>query len=122
MTARRRVPPPSTDLSTAAVFRGRYSQDDPSTDAPESTPSTPPTPDTGATGSTTNTPTTDATKSTRAEVSRRSFYMRPATEQRLTELIDDVHFKTRVPKVDVLAAIVEVAQEHADEVWRKVGG
>lgn len=41
--------------------------------------------------------------------SLRSWYMTPACAQALAEAVDNLHFATRAPKYEVLAAIVRVA-------------
>ena len=47
---------------------------------------------------------------------RRSWYMSKTVADALAEEVDELHFATRRPKHEVLAALVTVAIEHRDEV------
>lgn len=47
---------------------------------------------------------------------RRSWYMSKAVADALAEEVDELHFATRRPKHEVLAALIAVAMEHGDEV------
>jgi hypothetical protein len=47
---------------------------------------------------------------------RRSWYMPRAAADGLSDLVDDIHHSTRAPKAAVLAAVVAVARQHADQV------
>jgi hypothetical protein len=46
----------------------------------------------------------------------RSFYMRSDVAERLAEVVDDLHFSTRRPRHEVLAALVGVSLEHLAEI------
>lgn len=47
---------------------------------------------------------------------RRSWYMSKAVADALAEEVDELHYATRRPKHEVLAALIAVAMEHRDEV------
>lgn len=47
---------------------------------------------------------------------RRSWYMPKATADDLADVLEDLHYATRVPKHVILAALVDVALSHLDEV------
>lgn len=46
----------------------------------------------------------------------RSFYMRSDVADRLAAVVDDLHFSTRRPRHEVLAALVEVTLGHRAEI------
>lgn len=46
----------------------------------------------------------------------RSWYMSRDLVDRLAAAVDDLHWRTRRPKNEVLGAVVAVALEHEDEV------
>jgi hypothetical protein len=54
------------------------------------------------------------------EMDRRSWYMPRSSADALTNAIADVHWKVRRPKHEVLAAVIEVALAHLDEVETKL--
>jgi hypothetical protein len=47
---------------------------------------------------------------------RRSFYMRSDVADRLAAVLDDLHFSTRRPRHEVLAALVDVTLGHRPEI------
>jgi hypothetical protein len=47
---------------------------------------------------------------------RRSFYMRSDVADRLAAVLDDLHFSTRRPRHEVLAALVDVTLGHRLEI------
>ncbi len=49
-------------------------------------------------------------------MARRSWYLPRADADRLAELVDDLHFTTRRPRYEVLAAVVGVILEHRPEI------
>ena len=46
----------------------------------------------------------------------RSFYMRSDVADRLAAVVDDLHFATRRPRHEVLAALVDVTIGHRAEI------
>jgi len=46
----------------------------------------------------------------------RSFYLRSDVAARLTALIEDLHFGTRRPRHEILAAVVDVTEQHRSEI------
>ena len=46
----------------------------------------------------------------------RSFYMRTDVADRLAAVVDDLHYATRRPRHEVLAALVGVTLEHRAEI------
>ena len=46
----------------------------------------------------------------------RSFYMRRDVADRLAAVVDDLHFATRRPRHEVLAALVDVTLGHRAEI------
>ena len=46
----------------------------------------------------------------------RSFYMRSDVADRLAAVVDDLHFATRRPRHEVLAALVGVSLDHLAEI------
>ncbi len=51
-----------------------------------------------------------------ASMRHRSFYMRSDVAERLAAAVDDLHFATRRPRHEVLAALVGVSLEHRAEI------
>jgi hypothetical protein len=47
---------------------------------------------------------------------RRSWYLPADIADRLASVVEDIHFTTRRPKHEVLAAALGVAVEHQDEI------
>lgn len=54
--------------------------------------------------------------------SHRSWYLDTRVADRLAEMVDDIHHRTRKPKHEVLAAAVTVALEHQDAIEARVKG
>ena len=50
----------------------------------------------------------------------RSFYMRSDVADRLAAEVDDLHFTTRRPRHEVLAALVGVSLEHRAEIMARL--
>ena len=50
----------------------------------------------------------------------RSFYMRSAVADQLSGVVDDLHYATRQPRHEVLAALVDVALSHRDEIEKRL--
>jgi hypothetical protein len=46
----------------------------------------------------------------------RSWYMLRSTADQLGEVVDDLHFQTRLPKHVIMAALVNVVSRHQAEV------
>jgi hypothetical protein len=46
----------------------------------------------------------------------RSFYMRSDVADRLAAVVDDLHYATRRPRHEVLAALVDVTLGHRSEI------
>lgn len=53
---------------------------------------------------------------------RRSVYLAAEVADRLDKAVADMHFATRRPKHEVLAAAVAVALEHRDEIEARLAG
>jgi hypothetical protein len=53
---------------------------------------------------------------TPAPMRHRSFYMRSDVADRLAAVVDDLHFATRRPRHEVLAALVDVTLGHRAEI------
>jgi hypothetical protein len=51
-----------------------------------------------------------------APMRRRSWYLPAAVSDRFAEIIDDLHFRTRRPKHEVLEVAVSIAIEHEAEI------
>ena len=51
-----------------------------------------------------------------AAMRHRSFYMRSDVADRLAAVVDDLHFATRRPRHEVLAALVDVTLDHRAEI------
>lgn len=49
-------------------------------------------------------------------MARRSWYLPQADADRLAQLVDDLHFMTRRPRYEVLAAVVGVIVDHRPEI------
>jgi hypothetical protein len=49
-------------------------------------------------------------------MAHRSWYLAADVAERLAAAVDDIHFRTRRPKHEVLGATVAVALEHEDEI------
>jgi len=57
-----------------------------------------------------------------AGMRRRSVYLAAEVADRLDEAVADIHFGTRWPKHEVLAAAVAVALEHRAEIEARLAG
>jgi len=53
---------------------------------------------------------------------RRSWYLPADVADRLARVVDDIHFTTRRPKHEVLAAAVTIAVEHQEEILARLNG
>jgi predicted transcriptional regulator len=53
-------------------------------------------------------------------MSRRSWYMNAAVADRLAEAVDELHWSTRRPKHEVLAAAVAVALDDPDAIQARL--
>jgi len=51
---------------------------------------------------------------------RRSWYMPRESADALAQLVDDLHFATRRPKHEVLAAVIAVALAHRSEIENRL--
>jgi hypothetical protein len=49
-------------------------------------------------------------------MARRSWYMRADVADRLAAVVDDLHYSTRRPRHEVLAAVVDVSVHHLAEI------
>jgi len=52
----------------------------------------------------------------------RSWYMSADVADQLAAVVDDIHFATRRPRHEVLAAVVGVALEHRGEIEARLAG
>ena len=57
----------------------------------------------------------------RQTMTRRSWYTKTAAADAFQAAVDDIHHSTRVPKHEVVAALLEAAVGQADRVQRKLG-
>lgn len=103
----KQLPPPTGGRDLAAVLKRRHeAESDARVESPAATPAR---------------PKTAPSETTRAqEMDRRSWYLPKATADALTNAVSDVHWLVRQPKHAVLAAIIEVALTHLDEVEVKL--
>lgn len=53
---------------------------------------------------------------------RRSIYLPSDVSDRLAQVVDDIHFATRRPKHEVLAAAVVIAMEHREDILARLNG
>jgi len=51
---------------------------------------------------------------------RRSWYMPRESADALAQLVDDLHYATRRPKHEVLAAVIAVALVHRSEIENRL--
>ncbi|WP_432182780.1 hypothetical protein [Streptomyces sp. NBC_00063] len=56
----------------------------------------------------------------RAGMTRRSWYTTAAATEALSAAVDDIHFATRVPKHEVVAALFQAAADQAPAVRREL--
>jgi hypothetical protein len=49
-------------------------------------------------------------------MAHRSWYLRADVAERLADVVTDLHFTTRRPRHEVLAAVIEVAVDHRAEI------
>ncbi|WP_151775799.1 hypothetical protein [Streptomyces abyssomicinicus] len=54
-------------------------------------------------------------------MTRRSWYTEASVADAFQRAVDDIHHSTRVPKHEVVAALLEAAVAQADRVQRKLG-
>jgi hypothetical protein len=52
----------------------------------------------------------------RPAMAHRSWYLRADVTERLSDVVNDLHFATRRPRHEVLAAVIAVALEHRAEI------
>lgn len=118
--ARKDLPKPSGVSDIAAAMRTRYTPplDEDATPAAGQSAR-------GASRTTSRTSTSSATGASTAaakpEMDRRSWYMPATSAAQLTALVDDLHFATRRPKHEVLAAVVRFAADHQDAIRALLG-
>lgn len=53
---------------------------------------------------------------------RRSWYLDRDSADALATVVDELHFATRRPKHEVLAAAVAIALEHRDDIEARLAG
>lgn len=104
MSARKDLPPPEGVDRMAAAMRRR-------TRPPAETGGQ----DEAAPGATSATGARRRTSRTSARMDRRSWYMPRAVADALGEAVTELHFRTRRPKHEVLAALIAVALDRQDE-------
>lgn len=61
-----------------------------------------------------------AKEAARKTMTRRSWYVTAAAADAFQAAVDDIHHSTRVPKHEVLAALLEAAVGQSDRVERKL--
>lgn len=99
--------PPLDASDLTAVLRERHKDPVPG--------QTKPTPAALDEASSTPTPTTaSSTGSTKQEMTRRSWYMRTSVSDALAELVDELHFQTRLPKHEILSELIAGAIDGRD--------
>lgn len=101
MSARKDLPPPEGIDRMAAAMRRRTRPETGGQDK-------------AAPGAGRRTSRTGATGA-RAGMDRRSWYMPRAAADALGEAVTELHYRTRRPKFEVLAALIAVALDHQDE-------
>ncbi|MDX2733562.1 hypothetical protein [Streptomyces sp. PA03-2a] len=112
MSRGKQLPPPANGGDLTALLRARHARTDDS-DAPEpqaAPPAAAPEP---------------ARPSARAKgpaMDRRSWYMPKESADALAAALEDLHWSTRRPKHVIMAALVDVALEHLDEVRQRAEG
>jgi hypothetical protein len=57
----------------------------------------------------------------RKTMTRRSWYVKASAADAFQAAVDDIHHATRVPKHEVLAALLEAAVGQSERVQRKLG-
>lgn len=62
-----------------------------------------------------------APETVRQTMTRRSWYVKTAAADAFQKAVDDIHHSTRVPKHEVVAALLEAAVGQTDRVQRKLG-
>jgi len=55
-----------------------------------------------------------------AKMAHRSWYLRADLAERLAGAVDEIHWRVRRPKHEVLGAAIEVALAHQDEVLARL--
>lgn len=107
MSSRNPTPPPDMSSLTGGpnALLGRFGNRGGSPAAPDPAPAPPPAPKVPA-----------RRKPSDDTMDRRSWYMSKAVAGALAEEVEELHFTTRRPKHEVLAALITVAMEHRDEV------
>lgn len=63
-----------------------------------------------------DTQTPDTGPTARPPMAHRSWYLRTDVADRLNEAVTDLHFRTRRPRHEVLAAVIDVAFDHQAEI------
>jgi len=58
----------------------------------------------------------DTATSDRPRMAHRSWYLRADVADHLADVVTDLHFTTRRPRHEVLAAVIEVAVDHRAEI------
>lgn len=61
-----------------------------------------------------------ALKAARESKTRRSWYTSTAAADAFTDVVDDIHHATRVPKHQVVAALMEAAVERREHVEKRL--
>ncbi len=112
MSARKRLPGVSGGDELTAMLRARR------VEAVEDQDDADVLPRRSASGATDAMPSTPRTSRTRASgpMDRRSWYMPTSAAAALTAAVDDLHYETRRPKHEVLAALIDVALSDLDAV------
>ena len=59
-------------------------------------------------------------RAARETKTRRSWYTSTAAADAFTKVVDDIHFETRVPKHEVVAALMAAAVERRDQVTKRL--
>lgn len=102
--ARKNLPPPDDDGLGVALRRRLTRDEEPATSG-----------DTSRTDRTSRTGARSASPARPPATVRRSWYMPASSAEALARAIDDLHYATRRPKHEVIAALVAVALEHAED-------
>lgn len=110
----KQLPPPAGGPDLTALLRSRHARTDDAptipapapAQAPESPPAAPPRP----------------ARVKGPAMDRRSWYMPKESADALAAAIEELHYTERAPKHVVVAALVEVALDHLDDVRRHIQG
>lgn len=106
---RKELPPPSNGGDLTALLRARHARTDDSDAPAQQAPAPVPAPAAPE-------PAQRPARAKGPAMDRRSWYMPKESADALGVVLEDLHWATRQPKHVILAALVDVALAHVDEV------